>query len=167
MNTIDKATTATLTGLYPGIGFNDFSLITATIRNEVYLACEKLYQAGYRTFLYTLESDYDLIAADRVVLLREIKARSIRLVAVLSHSRPPKRFGPRTADKYRELCQEADEIVDMSHVRYFGKNRCEYLLQNSSHVICMATDEDANMTKLVQQAEAHNIPVTNLLNSLK
>lgn len=167
MNPIDKATTATLTGLYPGIGFNDFSLITATIRNEVYLACEKLYQAGYRTFLYTLESDYDLIAADRVVILREIKTRSIRLVAVLSHSRPPERFGPRAADKYRELCREADEIVDLSHVRHFGKNPCEYLLQNSSQIICMATDEDANMLKLVQQAEAHNIPVTNLLNYLQ
>lgn len=167
MNHLDRATTATLTGIYPGIGFNDFSFITATIRNEVYLACEKLYKAGYSTFICTLDSDYDLLAADRVILFREVKTPSVRLVAVLSHTRPPKRFGPAAIAKYMELCRDADEVVTLSRIRLSGITRNAFFLKHSSHILYMDDGVSCPPDPLIAEADKLGVPVTNLFNSIK
>lgn len=169
MKNFDRATTATITGFCLDIDCTGYSQdLTSTIRTELYLILDQLYKAGYRTFLCSLESDFDLLAAKTVSLFREVKSRGpVQLVAILDHCDPPKAFGPAAAALFREICHQSDEVVDLSSWIWLPMSRNKYFLKNSSHIVCMDTGNLEDTYRLALDAEKEHIPVTNLFDLIK
>ena len=123
---------------------------------------ERLYDAGYRTFITGGAEGFDTIAAERVIIFR-----SGRPDATLTIALPYERKG---SANYRKTLEAADEVVYVS--REYHKNatleRNRYMVDRSD--ACAAfyiAPRRGGTYYTVRYANKKNVPVVNLIDRAK
>lgn len=125
------------------------SAIPMMIR-KLKLEMEKLIQQGITTFISSGVIGFDTVAASMVVSLKELGYDHVKLVFVLPCRDQDRFWKQREKDFYRELLQEADEVIYISE-KYHNNcmhERNLFLVNNSDYCICYLEKEDENVDSL-------------------
>lgn len=122
-----------------------------------------LHREGFTTFLSGMARGFDMLATQAVLKLRD-EYPEIRLVAVIPFMGQELRFSTSERMTYSDILNRADKIVLTSESyhsqAYFVRN--DYLLANSSIIVCYYNGEKGGTMYTVNRAKATKLPVINL-----
>ena len=143
--------------------YNDVNHINVVI-TETYLAIKELYKQGYTTYLTGCCEGFDLIAAEAVLKLKE-EHSDIRLVAVIPFKGQDKDWCAKDRLTYEHVIRYADDRIILAekfidNQQYLERNN--YLLENSSCVICYYDGQRGGTMYTVNRAKKTKMPITNI-----
>lgn len=167
----DRAHTVAFTGYRPEkIRLSSANpAIEAEIRGGLRAVLEELYALGYRTFLSGMAEGFDIWAAQEVLGLRESgRCPDMELVAVVPFEGQPAGFTPAFRQAHESILGRAREAVVLAPRYYQGcyEARNDYLVENSSVVVCYFDGQPGGTMYTVKKARRHGLRVINLLESL-
>lgn len=121
------------------------------------------YQRGYRDFLSGAALGFDLLAAERVLALRNVHS-DVRLVLVLPCSDQFSRWTERQVMHYERLLYVADEIRVLSPTYYEGcmQVRNRHMVDHSSLCICYLVHHKGGAASTVAYAVKESVPILNV-----
>ncbi|WP_302401475.1 SLOG family protein [Neglectibacter timonensis] len=133
--------------------------LRAALRREI----SNLAEAGVGRFLAGGARGFDMLAAQEVLWLRE-ERYALELVLVLPCPEQADRWNAREKQAYREMVQEADEVIYVSEVYtpdcMFRRNR--KLVEESGSCICYLNRERGGTAYTVKYAEKLGLSIVNL-----
>ena len=133
--------------------------LRAALRREI----SNLAEAGVGRFLAGGARGFDMLAAQEVLWLRE-ERYALELVLVLPCPEQADRWNARERQAYREMVQEADEVIYVSEVYTpdcrFRRNR--KLVEESGSCICYLNRERGGTAYTVKYAEKLGLSIVNL-----
>lgn len=121
--------------------------------------CER----GYDTFLTGMAEGFDLLGAIAVLEAKK-QFPHIKLVAVIPYEGQSKRFDPNSIKTYDTILHNVDHRVVL-YDNYFNDvflRRNDYLLENSSTVICYYSGQRSGTMYTVNRAKKAGMPILNL-----
>lgn len=126
-------------------------------------ALDKLYGQGFRYFMNGGALGFDLLAAQRVLALRQ-RHSDVRLVMVLPCGDQALRWRKRDCERYEAILYAADETRVLSPTYYEGcmlvRNR--HMVDRSSLCLCYLTKPKGGTVSTVAYAMRQHVPVINL-----
>ena len=102
------------------------------VRQQVRGKIRLLFSLGFRKFVSGMALGFDMLAAEEVIKLKEVK-----LVAVVPYRGQSERWAPHQRERYQRILSEVDEEVVLSEVYYNGclLKRNDYMLAHASGII--------------------------------
>ena len=104
-------------------------------------------------FISGMALGVDMLAAERVILLREA-GTPIRLVCAIPCDGQAARWRREDKDRYKRLCNEADEVIQLGHeyTPECMRERNRFMVNNSSHCIAVWNGEIGGTSSTVRLA---------------
>lgn len=136
------------------------------VYKETYKAIVALYDEGYDTFLTGMAEGFDTIAALAVLEIRKF-CPEIKLIAVIPFPGQPYHFSSDNQKKYKTILEAADKTVTIAE-EFFKDiflRRNDYLLANSSAVICYYSGQRGGTMYTYNRAVAAGMDVINVFKS--
>lgn len=133
------------------------------VYKEAYKAILALYDEGYDTFLTGMAEGFDIIAATAVLEIRKF-CPEIKLVAVIPFPNQPYNFNSDNQSKYRTILEAANASVILAE-EFFKDvylRRNDYLLANSSAVICYYSGQRGGTMYTYNRAAAVGMEIINI-----
>ncbi len=137
------------------------------IRAALRVMLAGIYGSGYRTFLSGMAQGFDLWAAEETLAMAEDPAfGGMELVAVVPFRGQAARYPRRAADSYDIVLSRAARTVVLSEHYYQGcyKARNDFLVDNSSAVICYFNGRDGGTKYTVTKAGRAGLRIFNIFN---
>lgn len=105
--------------------------------NGLYGQILKLANDGCRTFYCGMAMGFDLMAAEAVLLVKNVFNEPLRLICVLPFKGQSDTFSPQWKEKFDRVLQNADEQICLSDKYYIGcyQMRNIYMVDNSDYVV--------------------------------
>ncbi len=119
---------------------------------------------GYTDFLCGMAEGFDLLAGEAVVALRR-EFPHIRLVAVLPFPEQGRGFAAEVKERYHAVLNAADSVVAVSP-RYAVDCfhlRNNYLVDNSSVLVCYYNGAEGGTRYTVRRALRNNLEIRNYI----
>lgn len=140
----------------------DKSLLPALcVRLDRVLA--RLHAMGYRRFICGGALGFDMLAAERVIALKE-REPGVQLVLAIPCAAQSHPWPVADGQRYERIIYAADETHVLSRVYYKGcmavRNR--YMVDRSSYVICYLTDTKGGTASTAAYAFRENLPLLNI-----
>ena len=130
---------------------------------EFYDTIKRLYDQGFTTFLSSITSGFDLIAAEAALKHKE-KHLDIKLIVAIPHIEQVASFNNSEKTRYKAICELADKVIfttsnDHENIPYIHQ---QYLLTNCSHLICCYDESKIKKSYLINQFIDTKIPIINI-----
>lgn len=163
---IIKSKTVAFTGhralkFYAGNKDNNLLNVVST---EIALVIASLYEQGYNTFLSGMADGIDMIAAEEVLKFKQ-KKRDVRLVAVIPFRGQEDNYNAKDKFLYKQICEYADHRIYLAE-SYINDDqflkRNDYLLANSSHLVCYYNGKKGGTMYTVNRAIKADMPIINI-----
>ena len=134
---------------------------TLADRLDTLLVC--LCEHGYRDFLCGAALGFDLLAAERVILLKRRYA-DVRLLLAIPCQNQTARWHPDDAARYEHVVYHADDTAVLSPHYYEGcmQVRNRFMVDRSSLCICYMTAFRGGTASTVRYAQMQKLPVVNV-----
>lgn len=133
------------------------------LKNNLRAAVEDAIQHGYRYFGAGGALEYDTLAAQTVLELKQTYPQ-IRLILVLPCESQTRGWSQSDVETYLVIRQAADKVVYTSKTYYNGcmHKRNRHLIDNSSLCICYMTNEHSGTGYTVRYAKEKECKIINL-----
>lgn len=138
------------------------------ISDEVYGAIKSLYEKqGYTTFLSGMAEGFDMLSAEAVLKLKKIYPE-IKLIAVIPFQGQESSYDSADKITYTTLYNNADRVIYVSEYYYNGVflKRNDFLLENSSHLLCFYNGLRGGTMYTYNRAVKRNFAITNIFDQL-
>lgn len=136
--------------------------LTSVITFELNDIIKSLYDLGFTMFLCSMSTNFDLIAAESVLNLKQ-KNSAIKLLAVIPFVGSDANFNSTEKLRFKTISNCADQVIFTSST--YQENiltiHANYLLENASHLISFYNNEDKT-PYIVNCAAKANLPITNI-----
>lgn len=123
----------------------------------------KLYDMGYRRFICGGALGFDMLAAERVIDMKE-HLPGVQLVMAIPCAAQSRAWPIADGQRYERILYAADETHVLSKVYYKGcmavRNR--FMVDRSSYVVCYLTDTKGGTASTVAYAFKENISLLNI-----
>ena len=156
----DPQTTACFTGHRPQklSGFDENNPVAIRVKALLKLEVEKLIKLGYINFISGGALGVDTWAA-QIVLELKTQFTQIKLIIAKPFPSQDSMWLKKSRDDFKELCQRADQIVEVSQDPYTAwkmQVRNEYMIDNSSTVIAVWDGSSGGTGNAVNYARKKN-----------
>ncbi|CDN30806.1 hypothetical protein BN938_0701 [Mucinivorans hirudinis] len=137
--------------------------ILQTIATELDKTVLCLHKQAYTTFLSGMSEGFDLFAAEAVLRAR-MKHPEIRLIAVIPFQGQELGYSDRDKERYKIIYELANEVIytDESYNERAYLDRNDFLLDNSSVVVCYYDGQRGGTMYTVNRAKLRALPIINL-----
>ncbi len=138
------------------------------IEERCYEAVEMLFESGYNTFLSGGAEGFDLLAA-KAVLRHKERGLDIKLVMVLPFASQEARYSYEDKELYRYVCEKADKVItlfDRFEHNYQFLKRNDFLIENSTCLICFYDGQRGGTMYTVGRAEKAGYPIINIAQNI-
>ncbi len=124
---------------------------------------EALYRKGYRDFISGAAVGFDMLAAERVVVLKG-RHPDAALRLAIPCSTQSDRWSAADCDRYERMVYHADSTHVLSHFYYEGcmQVRNQYMVDRSALCLCYLTHSRGGTMSTVAYAMKQDCPVLNL-----
>lgn len=123
----------------------------------------KLYAMGYRRFICGGALGFDMLAAERVIAMKE-RLPGVQLVLAIPCAAQSRAWPVAEGQRYERIIYNADETHVLSKIYYKGcmavRNR--YMVDRSSYVICYLTDTKGGTASTAAYAFKENLSLLNI-----
>jgi uncharacterized phage-like protein YoqJ len=137
------------------------------IRAALRAAIADMYRGGYRTFLSGMAQGFDLwAAAETLAMAIDPEFCGMELVAVVPFRGQAARYPRSAATAYDDILSRASQTVILSEHYYQGcfTARNDFLIANSSAVICYFDGQDGGTRYTVSKAKKEGLRIFNICN---
>lgn len=150
-----------ITACFTGHRQLDIGLPVLGLRLDAML--EKLYQQGFRRFLCGGALGFDMLAAERVIAMKE-RHGDAALILALPHADQAKAWPVAEGQRYERIIYHADETHVLSPVYFKGcmMMRNRFMVDRSSFVLCYLRNTKGGTAATVTYASKQEIPLLNL-----
>ncbi|MBE5797716.1 MAG: DUF1273 domain-containing protein [Clostridiales bacterium] len=124
---------------------------------------EALYQHGYRDFISGAAIGFDVLAAERVIALRQ-RHSDVQLRLAIPCATQAERWGMTHVERYERMVYHADTLHVLSPQYYAGcmQVRNRYMVDRSALCLCYLTHSRGGTMSTVAYAMQQECPVLNL-----
>jgi len=138
---------------------NDLDSLTGTLDALL----EALYQKGYRDFISGAAVGFDMLAAERVLMLKQ-NHPDASLHLAIPCSTQYERWSDADCERYERMVYHADSTRVLSQFYYEGcmQVRNQYMVDRSSLCLCYLTHSRGGTMSTVAYAMKQECPVLNL-----
>lgn len=169
MKPIDKTKTVAFTGYREEkiLKSSKDPKILSNITNHLTTVIEHHYEQGYRTFLSGMAQGFDLMAAERVINLKQ-KYPDIQLIAVIPFPEQADDFSDFWKNLYSHCLDNADQTVMIAPRYYSGcyYARNDFLIEFSSVIICYFDGQSGGTKYTVTKANKKGLEMINILDKM-
>lgn len=122
-----------------------------------------LVRHGYRDFISGAALGFDLLAAERVLLLKR-RCPDVRLLLAIPCQNQTARWRPEDAARYEHIVYHADHTHVLSPFYFDGcmQVRNRFMVDRSSLCICCMTAFQGGTASTVKYAQTKKLPVVNV-----
>ena len=122
-----------------------------------------LYDHGYRRFISGMAVGFDVLAAERVVALKE-RRPDVRLIIAIPCYEQWGHWTEQDCKRYEHIIYNTDQLKMLSPVYYDGcmMARNRYMVDNSAICLCYLTHSRGGTMSTVAYAMKNDCPVLNL-----
>ena len=133
------------------------------IRTRLWTAIVMAYQRGFRHFLCGGALGFDTLAAQEVLLLRELHP-DVSLTLALPFRGQADNWNPAAQAEYRNILAAADEVIYTSETysKFCMQKRNRFMVDHSALCICYLTSPTGGTAGTAAYALAQNREVVNL-----
>ncbi len=161
------AVRAAFTGYRPAKLYEAAGVAAETIlAPRIDSAVAGLYCCGYRCFLTGMAEGFDLLAAERVLALRDAGiCPEACVVAVVPFAGQERSYGKRWIEAYRTVSEAAGEVVTLSdhYYRDCFLRRNDYLVDHASALVCCFDGRRGGTAYTVSRARRRGLRIENVL----
>lgn len=131
--------------------------------SDLYFALKFQIESGKDTFLTGMAKGFDLICGYAVLKLKK-EYPHIKLVAVVPCDNQTRGFSPTELISYKKILKEAHEVVQTGkrYSAFSMKKRNEYMVANSSVLICYLKKDRSGTKNTVTSATKKGLAVFNI-----
>lgn len=139
------------------------NFLFAEIQARLFGTIHKLAEQGYRTFLSGMDAGFDLMAAGAVLLARETYPE-IELICVLPFPDQDVNLTPYWKVEYAAILRQAQHSITIStsYHRDVYNMRNDFLVANSSVLVCYYDGKPGGTQYTVNAARKHGLKIENL-----
>lgn len=123
----------------------------------------KLYEMGYRRFFSGGAMGFDLLAAERVIQLRE-RCPDVSLHLALPYATQTQSWPVTEGQRYERIIYATDEtkVLSPSYFKGCMMVRNRYMVDRSSFVVCCLTNTKGGTASTAAYARKQDIPLLNI-----
>ena len=139
----------------------------AWLQSKLDETIQSLIEKGMYHFMSGAATGYDSIAANAVLKAREYNA-NVRLILAIPCTDQDSRWRESDKQVYRNLLDNADEIIYVSGQPYFDgcmEQRNRYLVEHSSILVAYLTHNRSGTSQTVRLARENGLTIINLAES--
>ena len=163
---IDKKTTCCFAGYRPhkyGFKFDESAPEYVELLEKIKKAINAAYKKGYRTFLCGGAIGFDILCAEEVLKLKEVRSR-VKLICLLPYEEQAKRFNKLWADKYKNILDKCDyiECVSPEYVPGCYYARTQKMVDYSSMLMTYYDGKSGGTERCIAYSQFAKIKIVNL-----
>ncbi len=164
--TFDPTVTVAFTGYRPDKikkSAPDNYFLFAEIQARLLGTIHELSERGYKKFLSGMAAGFDLMAASAVILARN-NYPEIELVCVVPFPEQSAKFAPFWKIEHTRILARSQQQITLSDSYFSGvfHRRNDYLVANSSVLVCYYDGQPGGTHYTVGQAKAKGLEIINL-----
>lgn len=127
-----------------------------------------LYEQGYNTFLCGMAQGFDMLAAEATLRAKE-DCPDIKLIAVIPFMGQELGYGNTDKERYNRIFENSSsvEMVSNCYSEYVYFKRNDYLLKNSSLLVCYYSGLRGGTMYTVNRAIRARMPIINIFKLMK
>ncbi|MCC8087783.1 MAG: SLOG family protein [Rikenellaceae bacterium] len=165
-NSIDSSKTVAFSGYRPDKLLKsdpDNDLLHHQLESRLLETIRNLAREGYKTYLTGMAAGFDLMAASAVLKLKK-KFTTIKLVCMIPFPEQAVNFPQYWKSEYARVLVEAYSKIEVSGYYHRGAfhKRNDFLLDNSSVLVCYYDGQTGGTQYTVQRARLRGLKVYNL-----